>query len=151
MRKRTTSAATAVKDQLSNISLPTLGGKKSSRSSRKPIAIITSLLGLGAAAAAAKVATDKRYKGGQSQLLGVYECGGDNMFNPGIIVSLQDATFWAPASQREDFEKAGAGDAEVPYRIDTWQKRQNGLLVGHFGSGYDFVGGRLVKSEYATA
>jgi hypothetical protein len=55
---------------------------------------------------------------------------------PGIIVSLYGVTFWAPAEMREAFEAAAKGNRLVPYRVDTWHRRKDGLLTGTFGASF---------------
>lgn len=156
MRKRKIKsiAANALKsatDKLPNVSLPTLGRTKTPSSVRKPLTILGTVVGAGVLGFAVRPLLEKgRYKTGEAPCRGIYDYESDKLMGePGILVSLYGVTFWAPAEQREAFELAAKGDQSVPYRVDTWRRRKDGLLTGAIGESFfgAFPGGTYVRAE----
>ncbi len=93
------------------------------------------LAGISIVGGAIKVLLDNRYRVGEAQLRHISDTTDD-----GIVVQLYGITFWAPADQRAAIEAAGKAGL-VPYRVETWHRRSDGLLTGVIGDGHSLNSG----------
>jgi hypothetical protein len=110
-------------EALPDVSLPKSKRKRDSRV-RKPLILLASL---GLLTGTTKTLLDGRYKVGEAALQSVTDYG-----DAGVLVQLKGIVFWAPAYLREAIETADKSGL-VSYRVDTWRRRQDGLLTGTLG------------------
>lgn len=128
-----TRVADRLPDAISN-RLPVASRPSMLQRVRKPLGIAGIIAGVGLVGGVAKLVLDTRYRIGAAVLHCITE-GPDN----GIIVQLYGRTFWAPGEQREAFQSLADKHMLVPYRIDTWARRHDGLLTGCIGESTQLV------------